>query len=733
MSPAINISFGMFTPAQGAPVPGKHYTLKDGVLIKAQGVFGAADYRTLTASSPGELIKIMQAAPPGSFITQGVAKDVCATRCLPAAALKGEAGAFARNNDHMIEPEGGALVTVDYDPPQYPELAPKDIPSPSQQIKDIAGKVFMVNRPSTSAFIGDATGERGRHINLAVEHGRDRAEQLERLHRHCVLRGWCWPKIDGTGKVSVTTIVDLALKRRVQPQFIAPVLSGGLVRTIPKDGIRITEGGYLNIPALTSTEDAQYEKTIAAMLVLPVVVAQADQNRAQHVEKLKAKGCAAPDIESALSASTLRGDWPLHIRGKGVVAVRDVLASPSKYHGADALDPVAYLEPDYATNYCAKLYLTGQKTGPAIHSMAHGGRNFMLVNDAKADFAEEAATPSALSFLSKYLVTAEGASKMASATFAIPNLIPRGSLSVYVAPGGGGKTAIFTHKAGQLARDGYEVLYINADANPDQLKSQYEKAAKFGFNVLAPDMHIGCSATDVMLDIQRTLDSSVDLSNAVYIIDTLKKFTNLLSKEALKDFLIFMRKLVARGATVCLLAHANKYPDAEGNLVYEGVGDLRSDVDSLIYMYSSRAFDRNGEPATVGGLKDSRVYEVTTHPDKVRAMFQPVSFRIEISSFGVNVFDLDVVLPRFTTELREALAVVINAIESGHDRRDELIGVLKEETMCGDNKARDMLRTLTLMDNSPLLREGGKGKLGVAFTVAQWFLDILKTYDEQSF
>lgn len=396
----ISISFGMFEPAPGATTPGKHYArpTKEGEPPqKTQGIFGVATYRTVTVTSPSGLIEIMRAAPPGSYIMQGIAKDVGATRCVPTVKLKDNPGAFARSNDYMIEPEAGTLVTVDYDPPQYPDLAPENMPTPSQQIGKIAGNVFMVNRPSTSAFIADAeTGElyhgaRGRHINLAVAHGSEREEQLDLLHKQCVLHGWCWPKIDSTGKVTVATIVDLALKRRVQPQFLSPVLGEGLVRAIPADSIRVANGGYLNIPTLTFDEEMEYERRVTALPKRPGVAAQAVQNRRQYVDKLKADGWGAESIKAALHASTLRGDVPLHIRVKGkpcVVTVRDVLASPASYHGADALDPVAYLEPDYANNYCARLYLADQKSTPTINSMAHGGRVFMLVNDAVADFAE---------------------------------------------------------------------------------------------------------------------------------------------------------------------------------------------------------------------------------------------------------------------------------------------------------------------------------------------------------
>lgn len=714
----INISFGIFEPAPGATTPGKHYARpakKGDPLQKTQGAFGEAIYRTVTVTSPRQLIEVMQAAPPGSYITQGIAKDVGASRCVPAATLMDNPGAIARSNDCMIEPEAGALVTIDYDPPQYPDLAPGNIPTPAQQIFKIAGNVFMVNRPSTSAYIADTAtgelyhGERGRHINLAVEHGSEREEQLDRLHKQCVLHGWYWPKIDSTGKVTAATIVDLALKRRVQPQFLAPVLGKGLVRATADSAITTGSGGYLNIPALTFDEETEYERLVTALPKRPGVVAQAAQNHRQHVEKLMADGWGADGIKTALQTHTLRGDVPLHIRVKGkpcVVTVRDVLASPAVYHGADALDPVAYLEPDYANNYCAKLYLTGQKSNPTINSMAHGERVFMLVNDAVADFADAVPLEAGFSlnnFFSKHTMTNEVTSKMSSTEFLVPNLIPKGSMTVYVAEPNGGKTAIFTHYACEMAAAGLKVFYVNADANPSQLKAQQEMADKHGFRIMAPDAMNGGGIAGLLIDLNKLAALDVSLSDTVFIVDTLKKFTEMLSKNAITDFLSLIRKLVAKGATICLLAHTNKYSDKDGNLVFEGVGDLRADVDNMIYFCSS--------------LATPDIREVTTRPDKTRATFNPISFRIRFGDFGVSVEPLTEVLPMLTNELRVMLVAATKGIAAGKRNQEALVDFCVDETLEGKHTVRAQIKKLCMMDNAPLTRTGGNGGAGYLFKV----------------
>ncbi|MHC0039793.1 hypothetical protein, partial [Pseudoneobacillus sp. C159] len=69
------------------------------------------------------------------------------------------------------------------------------------------------------------------------------------------------------------------------------------------------------------------------------------------------------------------------------VTVEELLSNPDRYHGRNCRDP---LEPEYAPveGQIAKLFLIGQRSGPMIHSMAHGERNFALGWGAPAPSAE---------------------------------------------------------------------------------------------------------------------------------------------------------------------------------------------------------------------------------------------------------------------------------------------------------------------------------------------------------
>jgi hypothetical protein len=65
----------------------------------------------------------------------------------------------------------------------------------------------------------------------------------------------------------------------------------------------------------------------------------------------------------------------------------------------------------------------------------------------------------------------------------------------------------------------------------------------------------------------------------VIILDTLKKFTNIMDKKLASDFGKQMRMFVTNGGTIIMLAHTNKNRDADGKVVFSGTSDIVDDVD----------------------------------------------------------------------------------------------------------------------------------------------------------
>jgi hypothetical protein len=164
------------------------------------------------------------------------------------------------------------------------------------------------------------------------------------------------------------------------------------------------------------------------------------------------------------------------------------------------------------------------------------------------------------------------------------SLIVKGHMIVICAQPNGGKTTIFIECAKDLALKGFDVLYINADASAADMKEYHNHAVKHGYKLIAPDLKIGKSSEDVVEGLTELSKSDANLENTVIILDTLKKFVDVIAKSKAKQLFKIFRSLTGRGATIITLAHTNKYNGLDGKPIYEGTGDIRSDFDELIYL-----------------------------------------------------------------------------------------------------------------------------------------------------
>lgn len=185
-------------------------------------------------------------------------------------------------------------------------------------------------------------------------------------------------------------------------------------------------------------------------------------------------------------------------------------------------------------------------------------------------------------------------------------------LHVWIAPPNGGKTTIATAAARELVRQGFEVFYINLDAGAADLKYYQAAASNGGYSLIAP-LAEGSSEEDCVRLIEALANDS-DLSAVVVFLDTLKKFVDVISKHEAKRLYKKLRAITVSGGTVVALGHTNKYKDSDGQLVYEGTGDLKSDVDIMMYLYPTKESDR---------------LVVSTEFEKERAKVKPHTFSID--------------------------------------------------------------------------------------------------------
>ena len=292
-----------------------------------------------------------------------------------------------------------------------------------------------------------------------------------------------------------------------------------------------------------------------------------------------------------------------------------------------------------------------------------------------------------LNWISNFILTDVEVSELTLPKWVYENLIIQGHLIAIVAPPGGGKTTIIhNHVAGEIACD-YEVIYVNADVGSGDIKILQQTAKEKGFHLLLPDMKAGLSMDDVVKQVIAMNEVNADYSKQVFIFDTLKKMTDVINKSRAKELYKTLRGLTAKGMTIVLLAHTNKYTDADGNLIYEGTADLRSDVDDLIYLIPKK--------------NDDGSMTVSTDPlsatAKRRGTHQPITFTITPDRQVFRASDyVDTAAYVQAERQREEDATIIEAItealQANKFRQAEIVDHCREHHDIGRRSTERVLR-----------------------------------------
>lgn len=125
--------------------------------------------------------------------------------------------------------------------------------------------------------------------------------------------------------------------------------------------------------------------------------------------------------------------------------------------------------------------------------------------------------------------------------------------------------------------DPNDVYYINADDSYAGLVCKLEIAERYGFHMLAPSFK-DFRAADFLFYLSQLIKSE-SAKGKIIILDTLKKFADLMDKKSSSNFGAVARSFVQHGGSIIMLAHTNKNRDANGKVVFAGTSDIVDDVD----------------------------------------------------------------------------------------------------------------------------------------------------------
>lgn len=171
-------------------------------------------------------------------------------------------------------------------------------------------------------------------------------------------------------------------------------------------------------------------------------------------------------------------------------------------------------------------------------------------------------------------------SQMLADKFVLGEMAILGQWTVIYAPPNAGKTLITLKllidaiNSGDI--NGSDVIYINADDNFKGLTTKLEIAEQNGFLMVAPGFN-DFSPADFCEYLSMMIKAET-AHGSVIILDTLKKFTEIMDKRQGSEFGKSLRAFTQQGGTVIALAHTNKNRDTEGRLKYGGTSDIVDDA-----------------------------------------------------------------------------------------------------------------------------------------------------------
>lgn len=124
---------------------------------------------------------------------------------------------------------------------------------------------------------------------------------------------------------------------------------------------------------------------------------------------------------------------------------------------------------------------------------------------------------------------------------------------------------------------GSQCIYIAADDNQAGVIEKQRALKPYQVHVIAPGLK-GFSAGSLRSEIEHMI-ATKSAGGSFVIVDTLKKFADLMDKKNSSAFGDLARRFVMAGGTILALAHANKQTDNEGRPIFAGTTDIRDDFD----------------------------------------------------------------------------------------------------------------------------------------------------------
>ncbi len=321
---------------------------------------GAARVQVL--NDPTDLRVLLDGLDKNQAITCGV-PTVGDTALTTRAGAEFNPDAVARTNEAFRYPDTAALfpidVDIDGDGFQTVDGVLDALEAGSQWLQN----TLRIARPSSSSYVG-GRGLRGVHVYIAVTRGADIPALAKRMQIEQWAVGRGHVKVSRSGALLVRQLSDALVYQPSRLMFeAAPVLNDGITRDVPDDQAFVvrapnplagrpvsyrTPEGFLDVqalPPLRSIDERRFETATRA--AKDAKRAEAKRVAIEYqTQNAIASGLSTAEGERygvialrALGDKALPADWPLNVRGIGIVTAAQVVANGDAALGFCCADP----------------------------------------------------------------------------------------------------------------------------------------------------------------------------------------------------------------------------------------------------------------------------------------------------------------------------------------------------------------------------------------------------------
>ena len=240
--------------------------------------------------------------------------------------------------------------------------------------------------------------------------------------------------------------------------------------------------------------------------------------------------------------------------------------------------------------------------------------------------------------------------------------------TIYAAPGTG-KTLIMIYILLESIRRGLidpdRLYYLNADDNSLGLATKTALLEEAGAHMMAPGER-GFQTRDLEKLLAEAAEGGFARGMCV-VLDTLKKFTDLMDKKRSAQFAQSCRLFVSAGGMIISIAHTTKNDNADGTPRYQGTTDMLEDGDAS---YVAQLFNpKSGAANKV--VKFTKLKNRATCPEAVAytyAVERGLSYEGMVASVQpIDPDELDDYVPHkeVTVEEGPVINALMKLIESG--------------------------------------------------------------------